>query len=197
MWREGPSLLTEWNELDILAQARVLLFAGSETTAHLLRNIFYHLLEHPDLCQELVDAPERIEVFVEETLRFYGVIHFRIRTAARDQTLNGCPIAKGDRVHAVLSAANRDPARFEHPNEFDTQRPNPRDHLAFGLGPRMCIGANLARAEAAEIVALALLRLPGLRWDGDAPRATMHGHMPRSYRPIFARWTPAAEGGAG
>jgi len=196
LWSEGKSLLGGWNELDVLAQARVLLFAGSETTAHLIRNSLYHLLNHPDLRQGLGAAPEKIGAFIEEVLRFYGVIHFRIRAAASDTAISGCPVRKGDRVHAVLSAANRDAARFDEPDEFRMGRPNERDHLAFGLGPRMCIGANLARAEAAEVVGQVLTMLPGLRWGrrAEAEPARLSGHMPRSYRPIYAEWDAFAEG---
>ncbi|HVW42047.1 MAG TPA: cytochrome P450 [Amycolatopsis sp.] len=190
IWREGSSLLPDWNERDVLAQARVLLFAGSETTAHLLRNALYHLLEHPDLRRELAAHEDRIDAYVEEVLRYYGVIHFRIRTATANTEVSGCPVHQGDRVHAVLSAANRDSARFDDPDEFRIGRPNVRDHLAFGLGPRMCVGANLARAEAAEAVRQWLTTFPGLEWDtgeGTTP-ARISGHMPRSYRPIHARW---------
>jgi cytochrome P450 len=196
LWSEGKSLLGGWNELDVLAQARVLLFAGSETTAHLIRNSLYHLLSHPDLRQGLGTPPEEIGAFIEEVLRFYGVIHFRIRAATSDTAISGCPVRKGDRVHAVLSAANRDAARFDEPDEFRMGRPNERDHLAFGLGPRMCIGANLARAEATEVVEQVLTMLPGLRWGrrAEVEPARLSGHMPRSYRPIHAEWDAFAEG---
>jgi cytochrome P450 len=196
LWSEGTALLPEWNELDVLAQARVLLFAGSETTAHLLRNAFYHLLNDAGLQRQLLADPTRIDAFVEEVLRFYGVIHFRIRTAATDTEVSGCPVHKGDRVHAVLSAANRDATRFGDPDDFLMDRPNERDHLAFGLGPRMCIGANLARAETAEVVKQVLTLLPGLRWGerADGEPARMSGHMPRSYRPLHAQWNAGGQG---
>jgi cytochrome P450 len=188
LWREGPSLLDGWDEFDVLAQARVLLFAGSETTAHLLRNAIYYLIEHPDVRLRLIDRPEEIETFIEEILRYFGVIHFRIRSAAQDTELSGCPIHKGDRVHAVLSAADRDPAHYPNPEQFDMSRLNPRDHLAFGAGPRVCIGMNLARAETVEAIRQVLTRLPNLRWRPAGRPAEMHGHMPRSYLPLDACW---------
>ena len=190
LWQEGPALLPDWNEQDVLAQARVLLFAGSETTAHLIRNALYQLLNDTELRKELTENSDRIDAFVEEILRYYGVIHFRIRTAASDDEISGCPIHQGDRVHAVLSAANRDQARFEDPDEFKLDRPNPRDHLAFGLGPRMCIGANLARSETVQVIKQVLTEFPELNWDRgpETEPATMTGHMPRSFRPIFAEW---------
>jgi cytochrome P450 len=188
LWREGPSLLDGWDEFDVLAQARVLLFAGSETTAHLLRNAIYYLIEHQAVRLRLIDHPEEIEIFVEEILRYFGVIHFRIRAAAQDTELSGCPIHKGDRVHAVLSAADRDPAHYPYPEQFDMSRRNPRDHLAFGAGPRVCIGMNLARAETVEAIRQVLARLPNLRWRPGGRPAEMRGHMPRSYSPLDACW---------
>lgn len=188
LWAEGPSLLPDWNEQDVLAQARVLLFAGSETTAHLIRNALYHLMSHLDLRDQLIEDPTQVSDFVEEVLRFYGVIHFRIRTAATDTEVSGCPVQQGDRVHAVLSAANRDQSRFDDPDEFRVGRANSRDHLAFGLGPRMCIGANLARSEAIEVIRLILQRLPELELNDAKPAPRLRGHMPRSYRPLHSSW---------
>jgi len=89
----------------------------------------------------------------------------------------------------VLAAANRDPERFEDPLEFRLDRPNAREHLGFGFGPRLCIGANLARAEAIELVEALLDRFPDLMLDEEAEEPTMSGHMPRSYSPLPARWT--------
>jgi len=192
LWQGGSELLPDWNENDVLAQARVLLFAGSETTTHLIRNALYVLLDKPAMVDELIASPELVSPFIEEVLRFYGVIHFRIRTATEDTEVGGCPVMKGDRVHPVIAAANRDAEVFENPDEFRIDRANVRDHLAFGLGPRMCIGANLARAEAVEAIKLLLTHLPDLRWDSTpgTPKAEFKGHMPRSYTPLFAQWTP-------
>jgi cytochrome P450 len=91
-------------------------------------------------------------------------------------------------VHAVLSAANRDQSRFDDPDEFRVGRANSRDHLAFGLGPRMCIGANLARSEAIEVIRLILQRLPELELNDAKPAPRLRGHMPRSYRPLHSSW---------
>jgi cytochrome P450 len=189
LWREGQDLLADWDEYDVLAQARVLLFAGSETTSHLIGNAIFQLLEDHQLRDSLAADPSQVDAFIEEILRFYGVVHFRVRTAATDVELSGCPMKQGDRVHAVLASANRDPARFAHPDTFDIARPNPRNHLAFGVGPRMCVGANLARGEACEVIRQMLALFPDLRWDDDGREAShLAGHMNRSFRPLSARW---------
>jgi cytochrome P450 len=189
LWREGPNLLDNWSESDVLAQARVLLFAGAESTSHLLRNCIYLLLTRPDLRDALKADRTRIPNFVDETMRYIGVIHFHIRAATADTEISGCPIAKGDRIHPVLAAANRDPSHFEDPLEFRLDRENAREHLGFGFGPRLCIGANLARAEAAETVEELLERFPDIMLDKDGVEPSMSGHMPRSYSPLPARWT--------
>jgi cytochrome P450 len=189
LWREGPSLLDNWSQDDVLAQARVLLFAGAESTSHLLRNTIYLVLTRPELRDRLKAEPELIPNFVDETLRYIGVIQFHVRVATTDTEISGCPVAKGDRVHPLLAAANRDPEKFEDPLEFRLDRPNSREHLGFGFGPRLCIGANLARAEAVETIEALLQRFPDLTLDEQGERPTMSGHMPRSYSPLRTRWT--------
>jgi cytochrome P450 len=190
LWTEGPNLLENWTHSDVLANARVMLFAGAESTSHLLRNCIYLLLTKPELRDELKAKPELIPNFVEETLRYLGVIQFHIRAATEDAEISGCPIAKGDRIHGLLGAANRDPIKFEEPLEFRLERPDAREHLGFGFGPRLCIGANLARAEAAEMVATLLTRFPDITLDESGPEPIMTGGMPRSFSPLPARWTP-------
>lgn len=191
LWNEGPNLLENWDRVDVLANARVMLFAGAESTSHLLRNCSYLLLTRPELRDELKAKPELIPNFVEETLRYLGVIQFHIRAATKDTEIAGCPVHKGDRIHGLLGAANRDPKKFDDPLEFRLERPDARDHLGFGFGPRLCIGANLARAEAAELVATLLERFPDLTLDESGPEPVMTGGMPRSFSPLPALWTPA------
>lgn len=184
LWREGPGLLDPWGEREILAQCRVLFFAGSETTAHFLANVAHVLVEEPDWQQRLRDHPDEIPSFVEEILRFYGVIHFRVRVAAEDTILGGQRIAAGDRIHPVNMSANRDPAHFDAPDEIRPGRDNIRSHVAFNIGPRFCIGANLARAEAVEVIEQLLDRFASITWDGSSPQPQFRGHMPRSFRPL-------------
>jgi cytochrome P450 len=188
LWREGPKVREDWGEPDMLAQARVVLNAGSHSTSHLLRNCIYMLLTRPELRTQLNSEPSLIQNFVDETMRYLGVIHFHIRSAEIDTEIAGCPVAKGDRVQSILSAANRDPEHFDDPLEFRLDRRNVQTHLGFGFGPRRCIGANLARAEAAEMVRQMLVALPDLEFAEGAPAPEMSGNMGRSYSPLYARW---------
>lgn len=184
LWKAGPTLLDGWNEDDVVAQARVLLFAGSETTAHLIRNSLHVLLTEPDYQEEVLGSPSFALRFVEEVLRYYGVIHFRVRSTACPVDLDGQHLGSGERVHAVLSAANRDRQHFADPDRFDPRRPDVKTNLAFGHGGRKCIGANLARGETAEALRCVLRELGPIRLDAAAPPPAFLGHMPRSYRPL-------------
>jgi cytochrome P450 len=194
LWSEGPKLLENWNEMDVLAQARVLLFAGSETTAHLIRNSTYMLLEQPSYQDQILASPTLTMNFVEEVLRYYGVIHFRVRSVTHPVTLSEQTLATGDRVHAVLAAANRDGLHFADPDCFDPNRDHLKTNLAFGHGGRKCIGANLARGETAEAL-ICLLDVFGhiSLDDGEVPPRLL-GHMPRSYRPLHVRWGTRDDG---
>ena len=188
LWRGGRSLLKGWDENDVLAQARVLLFAGSETTMHLLCNSIYYLAIHPELQATVRDSDDAAFRFIEEILRYYGVIHFRIRAAGEDTDLDATTIHAGDRVHAVLSAANRDPRQFPDPDAFNMDRTNAKSNLAFGHGRRKCVGAALARGEGAAAIRRILMRLPDLALDATAEPPSMRGHMPRSYAPLHCTW---------
>ena len=85
--------------------------------------------------------------FAEEVLRHQGVVKHAGRLARRTTSVAGVEIPKGSTVALFPQAANRDPARFESPDELVADRQNPSDHLAFGRGIHACAGASLARVE--------------------------------------------------
>src|ERR1700758_5387662 len=126
--------------------ATTILFTGGlDTTKAALGNIARHLAEHPALEQRLRD-PEWIKGDLDEFLRYESPIMFMARTVTRDTELDGCPLKAGDRVAVHYASANRDAARFDHPDELDFDRArNP--HAAFGLGPHRCIGLHFARLQ--------------------------------------------------
>jgi cytochrome P450 len=121
--------------------------AGNETTRSLLASGMQQLLEQPELYRQLEQDPEKIPAAVEEMLRFCCPLHYFRRTATAPAEIGGQPIAEGDRVVMMYSAANRDPAVFPDPHRFDIGRED-NPHLAFGYGIHLCLGANLARLEA-------------------------------------------------
>jgi cytochrome P450 len=84
---------------------------------------------------------------INEILRMEAPIQGFSRYVARDYDLDGVPLPKGSRAIVFYGAANRDPQQFPQPDRFDIRRDNARRHLAFGAGPHMCVGMNLAKLE--------------------------------------------------
>ncbi len=184
LWREGPKILDNWDEDDVLAQCRLLFFAGSESTSHFLSNMGHVLCRQPELQADLRSHPEAVPVFVEETLRAVAAVQFRMRIAVQDCELNGNRIRVGDRIYAINAAANRDPNRYSHPDRIDLSRRNPHGHMAFNVGPRTCPGAPLARVEGQEAASAIVRRLRGLSLDVHAESPAFSGSMLSSYRPL-------------
>jgi cytochrome P450 len=158
---------------DVMAVVRTSTFlfaAGQETTARLLASALKELVLHPELQDELRAHHDRIPNFVEETLRYDGPIKGDFRLARVPATVGGVDVPAGSTVMIVAGAANRDPRRFECPAEFRPDRPNARQHLAFGHGIHTCPGAPLARAEARISLERILDRMAGITIS-----ATEHG----------------------
>jgi cytochrome P450 len=134
--------------IDVVRIAANLFAAGQETTVRLLASALQILAERPDLQDLLRDDRARIPNFAEETLRFESPIKGDFRLSRVPTNVGGVDIPAGTTVMVVAGAANRDPRRFEAGAEFVPDRPNARQHLAFGHGAHTCPGAPLARAEA-------------------------------------------------
>ncbi|MFJ3307768.1 cytochrome P450 [Streptomyces sp. NPDC086549] len=145
--RDNDGGLTE-NEL--VSTAFLLMFAGHKTTAYLIGNAVHHLLSHPAQLRSVRDNPELLGPAVEELVRYEGSVESAtFRYATEDVEYSGTRIPKGALVQIALSAANRDPRRFDAPDEFDVTRPGSElsGHLGFGHGGHYCLGAPLARLE--------------------------------------------------
>jgi cytochrome P450 len=124
------------------------LFAGGqETTVRLLSFSLRMLGERPDLQAAIRADREKIPNFIEETLRLESPLRTQFRMARVRTTLGGVEIPAGGTIMLVPGACNRDPRLFDRPHEFDIDRPNARQHIAFGHGIHTCAGAPLARAE--------------------------------------------------
>jgi cytochrome P450 len=176
--RPGSDLLTalleaeedgqRLTEADILATCIMLFIAGHETTTHLIGNGLLALLTHPDQLALVRSDPSRTPSAVEELLRYGGVVPFIARIAREDLEIGGQRIERGQYVILLLASANRDPAAFADPDRLDVQRADNR-HLGFGLGVHYCLGAPLARVEAAIAFNGILRRWPRLRLTDQAP----------------------------
>ncbi|MFC0506497.1 cytochrome P450 [Micromonospora costi] len=153
---------------ELVALVQLLLIAGQETTVDLIVNGVRLLLGHPAQWQALRDEPALASAVVEETLRFRGPVEIvPPRYAFRDVEIAGGRIPAYDRVGLSLWGANRDPAVFARPHEFDIHRPDVRRHIAFGYGIHFCLGAHLARLEARIMFERIAQGLPGLRLAAD------------------------------
>jgi cytochrome P450 len=143
----------------------LLLVAGNETTTKLVGNAVLALLANPDQLALLRREPERIPAAVEELLRYDGPVQLTSRIVTEDRELCGRRLRRGQQLVLVLAAANRDPAQFEDPDRLDVTRRDVK-HVALGHGLHFCLGAQLARLEAALALEALVTRFPGLRRDG-------------------------------
>jgi len=148
--------------IDVVRVAANLFAAGQETTVRLLAAALQMLAERPDLQGLLRAAPDRIPNFVEEMLRFESPIKGDFRLSRVATTVAGVDIPPGTTVMVLNGAANRDPRRFDHADEFRPERANARQHIAFGHGVHTCPGAPLARAEGRVSIERILDRMHGI-----------------------------------
>jgi cytochrome P450 len=132
---------------EIVAMVFLLLVAGHETTTHLISGSAYELLKNPELRDWLEQDWSRVDLAVEEFLRFITPVQFtKPRFVRKDVELGGVTLHKGDKVMVMLAAANMDPQSNPHPERLDLQR-KPNRHMAFGTGIHFCLGHQLARIE--------------------------------------------------
>ncbi|MGX9788603.1 cytochrome P450 [Mycobacterium sp. MMS18-G62] len=164
-------------EEEIVATCNLLLVAGHETTVNLIANAILAMLRDPSQWAALSADPQRVSAVVEETLRYDPPVQLMGRIAADDMTIGETVIPKGDVMMLLLAAAHRDPSAFERPDEFDPDRANIR-HLGFGKGPHFCLGAPLARLEAAVALSKVTARFPRAQMAGEPqykPNLTLRG----------------------
>jgi cytochrome P450 len=133
--------------LEVVRPATFLFAAGQETVTKLLSSAVQVLGERPDLQQTIRENRKLVGPFIEESLRTQSPTKVDFRLARKTTTLGGVHIPAGTVVMLCLGAANRDPRKFEDPNEFRLDRRNVREHIAFGRGIHTCAGAPLARVE--------------------------------------------------
>ena len=140
--------------------------AGNETLRNGLPGGMHALLRHPDAQRRLRADPALVEPAVEEMLRWWTPVMVFRRTATRDTHLGEHEIAAGDKVVVSFLAANRDPRVFPDPDRFDIARGS-REHLTFGHGPHLCLGAHLARVQMRTLFGALLERTTWIEPDGE------------------------------
>jgi cytochrome P450 len=166
-----------------------LLFAGHETTTGLLGNAFRRLLSDRPSWDRLRADPSMIPNAIEEVLRYDSSVIAWRRQATRATDIGGVAIPAGARLLLLLGSANRDPAMFEDPDRFDIGRPNARQHLSFGHGPHLCLGAPLARLQGRVVLEELTVALPDLELEPVARYEFAPNVSFRGPRHLPARWS--------
>ncbi|WP_328998905.1 cytochrome P450 [Kribbella sp. NBC_00709] len=152
---------------ELLGNLILLLVAGFETTTDLLGNGLAILLDRPQLTSTVSSDPA---AFVEEVLRYDSPVQLTTRVAHTDGlSAGGVPMPAGSDLILLLGAANRDPARFPQPDEFDPERTDNKP-LSFGAGAHICLGNSLARLEGTVAFARLVERFPSMSPAGRAAR---------------------------
>ncbi len=151
----------------VIETIRQVLVVGLMAPPPLFGAICVHLIRHPDLQDYLRTHPERIPAAVEEFLRLYSPYRGFARTTTQPVKIHDRVIPEGAPVTMVYASGNRDERVFEDPDIFRFDRPNIRQHLAFGRGAHQCAGAGLVRLEMRIFLEELLSRTKGLMLDGE------------------------------
>jgi cytochrome P450 len=162
----AEATFSDGSQPDVAALAREAAFifaAGQETTVRLLTFSMRYLAEDPGVQERLRADRALIPNFVEEMLRLESPIKVHFRLARRTTTLGGVTIPAGTTVALLNGAANRDPRRFDAPEDAQIERANAREHVAFSRGVHSCLGQSLARAEARVTLERVLDRMTDVR----------------------------------
>ena len=147
------------SEEELIGSCILFLFAGHETTTNLIGNGIRALLQNPEQKAKLIADPSLAASAVEEMLRFEGPTGAVVRVVKEPFEMRGKTLRKGDRVYAMVNAANHDPEVFENAAQFDIAR-TPNRHLTFNHGIHFCLGAPLARAEGRIAITRLFARFP-------------------------------------
>ena len=155
----------------------LIVFAGNDTTRNSISGTMKLLTEFPEQKQRLLSDASLIPNMVHEAIRMVSPVIYMRRTATQDAEIHGQKIGEGEKVVMYYGAANRDPAVFEEPDRFDVTRANAKDHLAFGMGPHVCLGQRVANMQLECAYRQILSRFPNAEWTGEieiAPNNFVH-----------------------
>ena len=138
--------------MDIVSLGMFMFGAGQDTSAKLLGNTMKYIVTQPGLQDRLRADPSLLPALIEEVLRLEGSTKQTARLARRDTRIGEVAVPAGTKVLLALSAANRDPSRWDEPNELVLGRSKIKEHVGFGRGKHVCAGAPLARVEVRVIL---------------------------------------------
>jgi cytochrome P450 family 144 len=152
----------------------LLVAAGGESTTSLTGTGVRILAERADLQDRLRREPSLIPAFVKEACRIDPPFRGHYRRVVADAELGGLELPAGSTLVLAWTAANRDANAFPHPDDIDLERPNPRQHVGFGWGIHLCVGAPLARVEAKVAFEQLLARTTSFSIDPSSPPLRHH-----------------------
>ena len=170
---EGIVETDEHRDPDTLAADELMMFlvvvvvAGNETTRNAMSGAMWALHSEPEAWQRLLADPSLWATAADELIRFVSPVISFVRTATADTMLGDQEILKGEKVLMLYQSANRDASVFDRPDELVVDR-SPNPHLAFGIGPHVCLGINLARLELRILFEELARRLPDIDVADDA-----------------------------
>ena len=171
----------------VAANVKLTISGGMNEPQHVVSGTVWALSRHPDQRDRVLADPSLWPAVFEEAVRYLSPIGMYPRETTRPVELAGVPLPAGAPIGVVVAAANRDPAAFERPDEFDVARPR-RPHLGFGSGVHLCAGHWAARISIGEIaVPLLYAQLPGLRTDPRREEA-WHGWVFRGLTSLPVTW---------
>lgn len=172
---------------DLVGLVNHFLSGGIETTYKQTSLLVFELLNNPDQLEILRNNRELIPNAIEEVLRYSGIGGITCRNTIEAVGICGVTIPKDAVVFTLHLAANRDPRRWENPNQFDVSRPIQK-HMSFAAGGHMCIGQHMARLLLSEYLNHFLDDLPKVRWDPSAPAAKVTGWSQRAANSLPVIW---------
>ena len=152
----------DFEDDELRTNLQALLVGGNLTTTDLIGNGVWLFLNHPEQLEALKNDPSLAGNAVEEVLRYEAPVQATSRIVSEDRQVAGCPMKKSQPVFMSLAAANRDPAKFDAPEDFDITVKRV-SHVSFGGGAHICIGAPLARIEAKRVYQKLFERYPNMR----------------------------------
>lgn len=172
---------------DLIGSVGVLVVGGFQEPAHGVANTLLGLLGRPEQAARVAAAPDAWSlVAIDEGLRWLSPFGMTEKVLTRDAVLGGLEFPAGTEVGLMIGSANRDPARFDRPDEFDLDR-QARTHVAFGYGTHFCIGNSVARALGQVVLEEMFARLPNLRLDPERP-PVVHGWATRGATSLPVVW---------
>jgi cytochrome P450 len=171
-------------DTEIVTHLHFMVMAGVHTTRGLLTHVVQRLALDPDLFAQLGDDRTLVPTYVEESLRHDAPVQRTTRRVMRPAEVGGITIEPGEWVEVGVASANRDEALYDDPESFRLDRPEPRDHLAFGAGSHVCPGATLARLEAVAAVEAMLDRVASIELVDGAVYPPVPGNLGHAPIPV-------------